>query len=115
MGRRGTSASRRADHELAQQRALPAFGEVEPFEQVFAGPQPAAPVKPAGESKPAERASGNSENEVVVTPIDAEHCRLHVRTHAGDAPLPIAPIMLLTFEPAHLVMERAMLEVSECV
>jgi hypothetical protein len=36
--------------------------------------------------------------------------RLHVRTHAGDAPLPVAPLLLLAFEPAHFIMERAMLQ-----
>lgn len=40
---------------------------------------------------------------------DGKTSRLHVRTHAGDAPLPIAPLLLLTFEPAHFIMERAML------
>lgn len=44
-----------------------------------------------------------------VTPVDARTSRLHVRTHAGDAPLLVAPILLLTFEPIHFVMERAML------
>lgn len=44
-----------------------------------------------------------------VIPIDSQSCRLHVRTHAGDAPLVVAPLLLLTFEPAHFVMERRML------
>lgn len=44
-----------------------------------------------------------------VEPIDAQDSRLHVRTHAGDAPVPVAPLLLLAFEPAHFVMERAML------
>jgi hypothetical protein len=44
-----------------------------------------------------------------VQPTDAHGARLHVRTHAGDAPVPIAPLLLLAFEPAHFVMERAML------
>lgn len=44
-----------------------------------------------------------------VTPVDAHTSRLHVRTHAGDAPLLVAPLLMLTFEPIHFVMERAML------
>ncbi|MEO7331911.1 MAG: hypothetical protein ABI193_25265 [Minicystis sp.] len=32
-----------------------------------------------------------------------------MRTHTGDVPVPMAPLMLLTFEPAHFVMERALL------
>lgn len=36
--------------------------------------------------------------------------RLHVRTHQGDAPVPIAPALLLVFEPAHFIMERGMLQ-----
>ena len=44
-----------------------------------------------------------------VETIDAGTSRLHVRTHAGDAPVFAAPLMLLGFEPAHFVMERAML------
>lgn len=35
--------------------------------------------------------------------------RLHIRTHAGDAPVPVAPLLFLVFEPAHFVMERGML------
>jgi hypothetical protein len=44
-----------------------------------------------------------------VESTSASTSRLHARTHAGDVPVPIAPLMLLTFEPAHFVMERAML------
>lgn len=44
-----------------------------------------------------------------VEAIDAHQSRLHIRTHAGDAPVPIAPLLLLAFEPAHFVMERSML------
>lgn len=44
-----------------------------------------------------------------VESTSARTSRVHVRTHAGDAPLPIAPMLLLTFEPAHFIMERAML------
>jgi hypothetical protein len=35
--------------------------------------------------------------------------RLHIRTHEGDAPIPIAPLVFLFFEPAHFIMERGML------
>ena len=35
--------------------------------------------------------------------------RLHVRTHAGDPPVPVAPLLFLVFEPAHFIMEREML------
>jgi hypothetical protein len=42
--------------------------------------------------------------------IEDTSSRLHIRTHAGDAPLPIAPLLLLSFEPAHFIMERAMLK-----
>lgn len=45
-----------------------------------------------------------------VESVDQRSSRLHVRPHAGDAPLPIAPLLLLTFEPAHFIMERATLE-----
>lgn len=41
--------------------------------------------------------------------LDSHSSRLHVRTHTGDVPVPMAPLMLLTFEPAHFVMERALL------
>jgi hypothetical protein len=44
-----------------------------------------------------------------VEPTSETTSRLHVRTHAGDAPVPLAPLLFLTFEPAHLIMERAML------
>jgi hypothetical protein len=44
-----------------------------------------------------------------VESVDDQSSRLHIRTHAGDAPLPVAPLLLLTFEPAHFIMERAML------
>jgi hypothetical protein len=44
-----------------------------------------------------------------VEPLTPRSSRLHVRTHAGDAPVPVAPLLMLTFEPAHFVMERAML------
>ena len=45
-----------------------------------------------------------------VESVDDRSSRLHVRTHAGEPPLPIAPLLLLTFEPAHFIMERAMLQ-----
>jgi hypothetical protein len=45
-----------------------------------------------------------------VEPVTETTSRLHVRTHAGDAPVPVAPMLLLAFEPAHFVMEKAMLE-----
>lgn len=44
-----------------------------------------------------------------VESVDERSSKLHIRTHAGDAPLPIAPLLMLTFEPAHFIMERAML------
>jgi hypothetical protein len=44
-----------------------------------------------------------------VDAAEGEASRLHIRTHAGDAPVPIAPLLLLTFEPIHFIMERAML------
>lgn len=44
-----------------------------------------------------------------VEPTSDVTSRLHIRTHAGDAPVPIAPLLLFTFEPAHLIMERGML------
>jgi hypothetical protein len=44
-----------------------------------------------------------------VESIDSQSSRLHVRTHAGDAPVFIAPFLMLFYEPAHFVMERAML------
>ena len=44
-----------------------------------------------------------------VESVDSRTSRLHVRTHSGNAPVPIAPLLLLTFEPAHFIMERAML------
>jgi hypothetical protein len=44
-----------------------------------------------------------------VEPTGENTSRLHTRTHAGDVPVPIAPMMLIAFEPAHFIMERAML------
>lgn len=44
-----------------------------------------------------------------VEPTSARTSRLHVRTHAGDAPVAIAPLLFLVFEPAHFIMERGML------
>lgn len=44
-----------------------------------------------------------------VESVDERTSRLHIRTHAGNAPVAIAPLLLLTFEPAHFIMERAML------
>jgi len=44
-----------------------------------------------------------------VEPLTPKTSRLHVRTHAGDAPVPVAPLLMLAFEPAHFIMERAML------
>jgi hypothetical protein len=44
-----------------------------------------------------------------VEAVDSATSRLHVRTHSGDPPVPAAPLMLITFEPAHFIMERAML------
>lgn len=45
-----------------------------------------------------------------VEPTSATTSRLHVRTHAGDAPVPIAPLLFTLFEPAHFIMERGMLQ-----
>ncbi|MBX3232549.1 MAG: hypothetical protein KIT84_16360 [Labilithrix sp.] len=44
-----------------------------------------------------------------VEPTSERTSRLHVRTHAGDVPVPLAPVLFMAFEPAHFVMERAML------
>ncbi|MFO0662902.1 MAG: hypothetical protein U0174_03070 [Polyangiaceae bacterium] len=44
-----------------------------------------------------------------VETTSADTCVLHIRTHAGAPPVPIAPLLLTTFEPIHFVMERAML------
>ena len=44
-----------------------------------------------------------------VEPTGRSTSRLHVRTHAGDAPVPIAPLLFFVFEPAHFIMERGML------
>jgi hypothetical protein len=44
-----------------------------------------------------------------VEPVTDVTSRLHVRTHAGEAPVPVAPVLFLVFEPAHFIMERAML------
>ena len=49
----------------------------------------------------------------VLHPVDAFTCILHVRTRGDGQPslaaLPLAPLGLLVFEPAHFLMERAML------
>ena len=44
-----------------------------------------------------------------VEPTSKTTSRLHVRTHTEDVPVPIAPLVFMIFEPAHFVMERAML------
>ena len=49
----------------------------------------------------------------VVDPIDAKSSRLHIRTRGPGVPtvagIALSPISLLTFEPAHFIMERGML------
>jgi hypothetical protein len=49
----------------------------------------------------------------VVEPIDANSSRLHIRTRGLGVPtiagIALSPISLLTFEPAHFIMERGML------
>jgi hypothetical protein len=49
----------------------------------------------------------------VVEPIDAKRSRLHIRTRGPGVPtiagIAVSPISLLTFEPAHFIMERGML------
>jgi hypothetical protein len=49
----------------------------------------------------------------VVEPIDAKSSRLHIRTRGPGVPtvagIALSPISLLTFEPAHFIMERGML------
>lgn len=49
----------------------------------------------------------------VVDPIDARSSRLHIRTRGPGIPtvagIALSPISLLTFEPAHFIMERGML------
>lgn len=49
----------------------------------------------------------------VLHPLDAFTCVLHIRTRGAGQPslaaLPLAPLGLLVFEPAHFLMERAML------
>ena len=48
-----------------------------------------------------------------VEPIDSGRSRIHIRTRGAGIPTPrsivIAPISLLTLEPAHFIMERGML------
>jgi hypothetical protein len=49
----------------------------------------------------------------VVDPIDAKSSRVHIRTRGPGVPtvagIALSPISLLTFEPAHFIMERGML------
>lgn len=49
----------------------------------------------------------------VVHKVDATHSRLHVRTRGAGTPtaaaIVLAPVSFLTYEPAHFIMERAML------
>lgn len=49
----------------------------------------------------------------VLEPIDANRTRLHIRTRGPGVPtipgIALSPVLLLTFEPAHFIMERGML------
>ena len=49
----------------------------------------------------------------VIRPLDANTTLMHVRTRGTGQPefkmLPLAPVSLLAFEPAHFIMERGML------
>lgn len=45
-----------------------------------------------------------------IEPVSDTASRLHVRTHAGEPPLLAAPLLGFVFEPAHFIMERAMLQ-----
>jgi hypothetical protein len=45
----------------------------------------------------------------LVRPIDANHCRLIVRSHGKRPPLWLAPLNFLVLEPGHFIMERKMM------
>ena len=49
----------------------------------------------------------------IVHPIDSTHSRLHIRSRGSGSPtlrgIALAPISLMTLEPAHFIMERRML------
>jgi hypothetical protein len=45
----------------------------------------------------------------LVRPIDANQCRLIVRSHGKRPPLWLAPLQFLLFEPGHFIMERKMM------
>ncbi|MGH9419815.1 MAG: hypothetical protein ACRD3J_07575 [Thermoanaerobaculia bacterium] len=50
---------------------------------------------------------------LVLTPVDARTTRMHVRKRGSGVPtlsgIALTPLQLLVFEPAHFIMERAML------
>jgi hypothetical protein len=44
-----------------------------------------------------------------VEPTSGASSRLHVRTRAAKATVPLAPLIARVFEPVHFIMERKML------